>query len=368
MLKKIMILPALALCLGACTDRDWDFDHNTELSAFDILSQDINVDLTADDLDPNATHIIEWGSSKAADFTGVFYKVLFSSTGDFDNSDYSMEPALIGTAQVLELSNHDLNVIAEACGVPQSSAGTVKWTVVASNGIADRMASTVHTLSVTRPKGFAHIPDNVVITTSSGEGGVMKKLDNGVFETFVYLGEGDYTIADSESPLYSYGLDGATLVRDASLAAVNPGKIHHITIDFNNAEGNALSVESVGLWYNGAGEVIEDMTPADNHTPAWSSLFLFEPVDGDLKYKFEMKEKDNSGNISTTYYGYSAAVARPQTATSPASYFYLVPEDGFTPGSYCFSLNNSLHKDKMLAITVDFSPELDSYTHTVVVR
>lgn len=369
MLKNIIKYTSVCLLLTSCTDFDWNQSHDTTLSGFDITSSDITVDLTDADVDMDAVHVIEWDKSHAADYTQVFYKVLFSSDGDFDNPDYSLEPALIGIDTKVELSNRTLNIIAEAAGIAQNSAGSLKWTVRATNGVASAMAESVHTLSVSRPAGFAYIPDAVDLVDDNGLVNMLKTVSPGVFEGYVYLKDGSYSVVDHNATSgHTYGISGASLVMDAGITPVKQGRIHHVTVDFNKASAYIASVEQVGLWYSGANDVIADMTPAENNTAMWSTTFLFESIDNDLRYKFRFTEEDGAGNKTERFYGYASAVSRPQTSSSPASYFYLIEENTPSQSSYTFSLNRTLHNNKNLSVTVDMRPEVENYTHTLSIR
>lgn len=367
MLKKLFIIAPLCLTIASCADYDWDFDHNTELCSFDIISSDITIDLTAEDTDMATEHTIEWEKSKAADYSQVFYKVLFSAKGDFGSPDYELEPAAIGTDNKLVISNRNINIIAEACGVEQNSHGDIKWTVCASNGINNILAGSVHTISVSRPAGFAYIPESVAVKGSDSTE-AMKKTAEGIFEAFMYLGEGEYNISDIASVDRNYTISSGKLVQNGCFKAVSAGKIHHLTVDYNSATATIASVEEVGVWYNGSQSVISVMTPAENNSAVWSSTFLFESVDNDLKYKFRLTEKDTNGEEQQLFYGYSSETSRPQSATSPASYFYLVPENGFNGSSYCYSFNRTLHNQKMLSVSINLRPTTENYTHNVTVR
>lgn len=368
MFNRIIKYASVCLLLTSCTDFDWNQNHDTTLSGFDITTSDIAVDLTDGDME--TIHMIEWDKSHAADYTQVFYKVLFSADGDFSNPDYTVEPALIGIDTKVELSNRTLNIIAEAAGIAQNSSGTLKWTVCASNGVASVMAESVHTLSVSRPAGFAYIPDAVELRNENGRVSMLKTVSPGVFDGFVYLTGGSYEISDCSSltSSHTYGINGASLVMNGEVDCVKQGGIHHITVDFNKATAYIASVDKVGLWYSGINDVLADMTPAENHTAMWSTTFLFESVDNDLRYKFRFTETDATGNSTERFYGYASAVSRPQTSTSPASYFYLVEEQVPSQSSYTFSLNRTLHNNKNLTIVVDMRPETDNYTHTLSLR
>lgn len=359
----------MCLLLTSCTDFDWHQEHDTTLSGFDITTSDISVDLTDESVDMDETHLIEWTRSSAADYTQVFYRVLFSGTGDFENPDYTLDPGKIGLETMVEVSNQTLNIIAEAANIAQNSTGTVKWTVRATNGVATCLAESVHSLTVSRPVGFASIPESVALLCDGVKVSAFKKVAPGIFEAFVHMAPGSYKIADDQSTgKIFYGVNGQTLAMNSEFTPITENCIHHITVDFNKATADITSVEKVGLWYVGSESVIADMTPAENLTAQWSTVFLFQPVGTKLGYKFRFTGHDADGNEVETFYGYAKVVAAPQNATTAASYFYLIPEEEPSVGNYAFSFNRSLHSDKTLSVIVDMRPTIDNYTHTVVVR
>lgn len=370
MIKKFYFAPAICLMLGlaasSCTDFDWDEDHDTTLTEFDVISSDISVDITGADSDLDATHLIEWSSSKAADYTQVFYKVLFSPVGDFANPTYTLEPERIGTATSLELTNRTLNIIAEASGIEQKASGTIKWAVQATNGIATRMSESVHTLDVKRPGGFASIPLTVTIKNAVGEAVELKPLAEGVFEGYVSLGVDDVQIKESGSTAF-YGIDGNKLVKGLGFTAVKPGQIHYLKVDFNTAEASIFAVEKMELWYSCANDVVATLSPDPSGVALWSGNYLFNMVDNDVSYKFRMTKLSADGQTSETFLGSTAKNPRPQTGSSAPSYFYLVEEEVPSQSDYCFGFNKNTHDGKTLVLTVDLRPQTENYTHSVAV-
>lgn len=356
--------------VSSCTDFDWDQNHDTTLTEFDITTQDNTTVVIADDKSNiDEEHTFEWTGSKAADYSQVFYKVVFSLSDDFSNPVYELEPENLGTANTITVTNKTLNIAAERAGIKQLGTGTLKWTVRATNGIATRMSNSIHTMTITRPSGFAYNPDMVNIEGDDMQATAMRKLEDGKFEMFVFLGTGKYVLKELTSTVNrSFGIDGTTLTEDGVITPVVPNSVHHIVVDYNTASASIKAVTEVGLWYSAANDVVAVMEPSLNKTATWSTDYLCEVVKRDYRYKFRLTEKDATGEESTTFYGYSRSVAGYQTASSPATYFYLYPEAKASQSSYCFRFNNTgLHEGKTLRITVDLQPELENYTHSVTV-
>lgn len=356
--------------LGSCTDFDWHQEHDTTLSEFDIMSEEFpQIVIAADKSNINDEHTVAWSGSTAGDYTQVFYKVLFSTDGDFSNPVYELEPEQMGTAGSLTLTNHTLNIAAERAGIKQGATGRLRFTVRATNGVAVRMCKSVRELEITRPAGYAYNPESVSLVGSDMAPVVTHKVADGVFEVFAWLGSGEYKLTEDGSAIgRSFGIDGAVLAEDGKIVPVTPGRIHRISVDFNDATATLSAVEEVGLWYSAANDVIAVMQPALNKSAVWSAEFDFNVEKNDYRYKFRMKEMHGDGSSTTVFYGYQKSTAGFQNSSSPAAYFELYPEDGESQSSYCFRFNNTgLHAGKKLRVTADFTPVLSNYTHKVEV-
>ncbi|MDE5941211.1 MAG: SusE domain-containing protein [Muribaculaceae bacterium] len=359
-----------AMGLGSCTDFEWHDEHETTLTAFDIVSEDVPaVVIEADKSNIDDEYILSWSASTAGDYTQVFYKVLFSADGNFASPAYELEPEQMGIASTLTLTNRQINIAAERAGIKQGASGQLKWTVRATNGVATRMSNSVRTIDITRPYGYAYNPAGV---TLKGDGispvGTIRNAD-GEFEIFAMLGDGEYRLTENESLTGRFfGIAGGELVEDGTFRAVRPGAIHHIRFNFNDATASIASVDEVGLWYSAANDVVAVMTQAADGSAVWSADYEFNAVKNDYRYKFRLTETDAEGNKATGFYGYSSSVAGFQNGSSPATYFYLYPEPGESQSSYCFRFNNTgLHGGKTLRITVDLTGASGNYTHKVEV-
>jgi hypothetical protein len=368
--RKSLWIFAILFFLGSCSNFDWDQNHDTTLSDFQITSTDATVVIAEDKSNINETTNFNWTASKAADYTTVFYKVLFSKSTDFSEPIYQAETEKLSTVNNAELTNDELNIIAEKAGIAQSGTGTIYWTVVASNGIAKKTCPDIRSITITRPSGYAYNPANIQISGKGLERVNMKKLDEGVFEAYVYLQNGDYTLYEKGSKTdRHFGILNGVLTEDGSLTTVKDNKLHHIVIDFNNATASISTVNEMALWYSAANDIVAVMTESEDHSARWSTNYLFVPENNDFRYKFRMTEEYANGDIQQYFFGYASKNATNQTSTTAEKYFYLVQENGMTQSDYCFKFNNKgLHANKNLLIEVDMTPGVTNYTHSVIVE
>lgn len=363
-----MAASVAGLTLASCTDFDWHQEHDTTLTEFDIVSADLPAVVIDNDRNNiNDEHELSWNPSTAADYTQVFYKVLFSTDGNFAAPVYELEPEQMGTVPHLTLTNRQINIAAEKAGIKQGATGELKWTVRASNGVVTRMSNSVHNISITRPTGFAYNPEGV---TLSGDGidpvATLRNAD-GEFEIFTRLDNGTYRLTENNSATGRYfGVGNGVLSEDATFKAVTPGAIHHIKFNFNDATASIAAVDEVGLWYSNANDVVSVLQLENGKTPVWITDYEFNAVKNDYRYKFRLTETNDAGVTESCFYGYSGATAGFQNSSSPATYFYLYPENGMSQSSYCFRFNNTgLHGGKTLRITVDFTGAGGNFTHKV---
>ena len=367
--EKTLWLFSMLLALGSCSDFDWNQNHDTTLTDFQITTTDADVVIAEYKSNIGETMSFNWSASKAADYSTVFYKILFSASTDFSNPVYQAETEKLSTMNSTELTNNQLNIIAEKAGIGQSGSGKIYWTVVASNGIVKKQCADVRTINITRPSGYAYNPENIQISGKGLERVGMKKLDDGIFEAFVYLQDGEYTFYEKGSKTdRHFGFSTTTLTEGTSFSALKSNKIHHIVIDFNTSTSTITAVNELALWYSAANDVVAIMNEADDHSAKWSTNYLFTPQSNDFRYKFRMTEELPNGTVKQSFYGYTSKNATNQNATTAEKYFYLFKENGMSQSDYCFKFNNrGLHADKKLLIEVDMTPSAANYAHSVTV-
>lgn len=355
------------MLLTSCTDFDWHDDHNAGLSSFTIEGPtDLIVEISEDRSDIDETVTISWNPCQASDYSTVFYKVVFSPTGDFEHPAYEIETSQLSTSCTAEITKRELNIMAERSGVKQNASGSVKWSVMASNGLVSKLSDSEGSITVSRPGGYAYNPEYIALYSDGGQLGMMRRISDGVFELFAKL-SGSCELREMASTIdRSFGITGTVLEEGGVLTPVESGSFHHIVIDFNTATASLKSIEEVGLWYSGENKVVARMT-ATGDAPIWECQWHFDVVDEDYRYKFHLSEKDADGNLSELFYGYSRRTAANQSASSPLSYFQLYVEDGLSQSDFCFRFGrNNYQAGHTLGISVDFSADIEAYTHTVV--
>lgn len=370
---KIILISALALVsavvLPSCTNYDWTNTHDTIMTGFDIITGNLDYDVTSEDAEEL---LIEWTPATTNDHTLVFYKVLFSTTADMANLFYEVEALNFGTETSINLPASQVNIIAELGGIPQNSKGSVYWTVMANTGVTKEVSKKVQTLTVTRPDGFAYNPEHLFIETPEGEYLSMKKQADGKFEYFGTLGSGEYKIAErmAGGKTRYFSAASGKLISDGSFNNTKPGEVSHIYVDFNTSEASVAIVNSVSLLYLGTPESPVKLSRMDGKGAMWQGVYHFERVDNTYTYKFIVDETTTDGKESQSYFGYQRANATSQTANSPADYFYLFRcADAGT--SYCFRFGNAnnfqMGKDLMITVDLNSEGEEDPYTHSVEV-
>lgn len=356
-----------AIVFSACSNFDWEDNHNTTLSDFRIMTQDTTIVINQDHSNINDDADFTWSKSKAGDNTAVFYKILFSTTDDFSNPIYEVETENLSTYNEAHVSFKTLNIIAEQAGIEQGKTGILKWTVRASNGVVQKKISDIRSITLTRPTGFAYNPDKIILKCKGTDDVVLKKIDDGIFEAFTNMVSGTYSLYESGSKIgRHFGIDHSVLSENGDFLPVKSG-INHIYINFNTAQAQIAYVQGIGLWYSGINDVVAVMAPTGNMA-LWTTTYQFNALNQDYRYKFRITEELNTGTTQQSFYGYARQSATNQTATTADNYFYLFKENGLSQSDYCFKFNNrGLHDGKTLKITIDLRPSTVNYTHSVIV-
>jgi len=292
-------------------------------------------------LDPpsNAVVTFEWQPAKVADGTVVLYEVLFDKVGgDFSKPFYSVVSGTNGLDSKLVLSHGDLNRVANLAGIPAQSRGKMIWSVNASKGLNVVRSTVSRTVDVERPAGFATIPPKVFIYGAGTEYGTSlagaQALQNtapGVFEIYTQLSAGAVLLTDGTtgSPNNFY-VDGAKLLAgNTGVSPTSTPKVYQLVLDFNNGAARLTEVVSVGLWFAPQNKVLVGLPYLGKgqwqvkRTPI---VFFQESWGRDERYKFLYTLKDAAGTTTTQYYGSTNADNQRATATSPPSYFLIVPQ------------------------------------------
>lgn len=361
----------IAMCLVSCSKEE--VNHETTLSPFTSLSSDTSVQILSDKVTLAKSMTLKWEKSKAADYSTVFYQVLFSKTDDFTGKTYSLVTNHLGTDPYVAISYQKLNEIAEVIGIRPETIGDIKWKIRASNGITSLVNNEVRTITVSRPDGFALFPEEVSIlgtATSAGEVSdsaiTMKKVDNGIFEAFLNLSEGTYYFMEKKEEgnrLFGIEKDSVLVEDNLKISPVRKGKMHHIVINFKEAKALVTEITEVGLWYSGSNGILATFTQANFSIAKWNTTTTLTFVDMDSRYKIRMQEKKANGQLSYLFWGPNVKSVAPPTNNTVASYYYLHKADN-SPSNYCYKFNSS-YNNKSIRIDLNFQPTIENYTHSV---
>ena len=356
--------------LTSCADYDWHNEHNTELSEFNIVTSDLNIDVTTEN--PSDEIEVEWNKSVTSDGTLVFYKMVFSTKPDMSDIYYQVDALNFGVDTKTTLRISEINKIAELGGIPEDSEGSVYWTIKASTGIAECLNSNVHKLTVKRPEGFAYNPDHLFVETAPGEYLTMRKLSAGEFELYTQLPQGHYKIVERlGSDKYRYFVvDGGKLKFGDQVAVPDGNEVTHFYVNFNTSEGTVATVNDVYFLYLGdsSNPVKMERKPGE---AVWDVTWHYTLIGSNYSYKFMVSETTTDNQENTLYYGYVRGSSISQTASTGSDYFYMYRcQNAANTYSFRLSNNKSFQQDRDLLITTSFGTEgeTDPYFHSVVVK
>jgi hypothetical protein len=375
-MKKIILYMVASLFIAGCKKNDWGKDIQTTITPVTATAPDNNLSIALDPLS-NAVVTFEWQAAKTADYTLVFYKLLFATeTGSFANPVYIGTPASLGAKTTLSLTHRDLNKIASKAGIKALEKGKIKWAVVASNGIVSDTLAQPRYMELQRPAGFAENPVDLFVYGTATEAGTdinkairFKKLSDGVFELYTSFTAGTYKLVDKTSGTPAvFVLDGA-LIKDAAAEANSPAgtkTVYRINLDFNTATARLTEIQSVGLWFAGYNSITNQLTydangvwKAADIAIVWSN----QSWGKDERYKFRAVEKDMSGNLKNVYWSSVNKDNSRATSSSPASYYFFKSNDT-SQWDYTFKFEKEAAKADVL---VKFQ-SISDYTHQVIYK
>jgi hypothetical protein len=298
-----------------------------------VSTLNLPADQLALNLEPASTAAVEfsWNATTAADGDFVLYELAFDKAdGDFSKPIYKIVSNGGGVETSLSLSHKDLNKIANMAGIAASSAGTLKWTVMASKGTNILPGSQSRTLQINRPAGFAELPVDMYITGSATEGGTdetkalkLKKNEEGVFEIYTALKTGDYVLTDKPGAEgKKYYVENGLIKEGSGPVSISGDKVYRLTFDFNVATSSMVEVQSLGLWMSAYNAEIGQLTYAGNSTWIAENLPVefFEFSWGrDERYKFVLHTSAGLQFMGSSKTDNGSPVGQ------PASYFFLQP-------------------------------------------
>lgn len=373
---NILLTGCLSVWLMAtgCDKDYWSTNVETSISPVTTSAPANNISLALDPLS-NAVVTFEWTVARTGNQTPVYYKVLFDKEGgNFSKPISVFTPASMGIKNTITLSHRDLNKVANKAGIKALEKGKVKWTVVASNGVASDTARDSKVLELERPVGFAENPAEVFLTGSATEGGTdiskalrLKKLSEGVFELYSSLNTGTYNFIDkiTGTPL-SFALDGVLIKEGAAANSPAAAKTaYRINLDFNTAIARLTEIQEVGLWFAAYNKITNVLTY--DGAGVWKAgdiaiVFKQESWGKDDRYKFRVVEKDMNGDIKNVFQASSSKDNNKPNSSTAASYFYFKSNDG-SQWDYTYKFEKESAKADIL---VKFTG--DNYTHQVVYK
>jgi len=378
-MKRIFIFSLMAalfaLAFSSCKKDVKSLSYNaTAVTTIMAPSSDTSINIAPT---TGNSVIFKWQPSASTDL--VLYEVAFDKAdGNFSNPVYKVLSDGSGVQTQATVTQKQLNTIAAAAGIDALSSGTLKWAVITSK-VTNNVISTVNrTLKVTRPAGFATVPNAIYLTGSATEGGAdlskalqFKKISDGVFELYTSLQPGTYSLVDNitGSPTTYSIQNNINIVAGGTTTVTGSKTVYRISLDFGNAASTLTQIVSVGLFMAPDNKVWftlpyigKSQWEADGQTINIPQ----EPWGSDSRYKYEFTVMDMAGNQSTEWYG-SANSDNPDPGTStPALYYYMYPADN-SQWNYCFKILPS-DNGKSCNVNVNYSPTIAHYTNTITAQ
>ena len=206
-MKNIFSFKNLGLFLCSCLAVSCSEDETTPVTIgdFQVLTPDLEVTISYTDTDPGEYVDLSWDRAKASDGTTVFYEVQFAGKDkNFDTPAMTITPDKLCYANVVQLSQQQMNIVAERTGIRPLQTGEIYWRVRAITGLVEHVNSTVRTIKVTRQGGFAETPKAIfVYGEATGQSDIagaipLKQTTDSVYEGFMKLGNGTYSFVNAK--------------------------------------------------------------------------------------------------------------------------------------------------------------------------
>jgi hypothetical protein len=374
-MKKIFLLSlwvlVYALALNSCKKDVKNLDTSVQtVTVINAPANDTSITIAPT---TGASVVFKWASGASPDL--VLYEVVFDKAGgDFSKPIYKVVSDGSGVQTQATISQKTLNTIANAAGIAALASGTIKWAVITSKVTTNKVSTVNHTLQLTRPAGFATVPNAVYLTGSATEQGTdaskaiaFKKISDGVFELYTSLQPGTYSLIDNTTgSATTYSVNGANILLNGVSTVSGSKTIYRISLDFNNAAATLTQIVSVNMYlaiddkiwftlpYVGNSQWELDGAEVDIPQESWGD---------ESRYKYHFIVKDAAGNQGDEWYG-SANQDNPDPTTSTQpSYFYMYPVNG-SQWDNCFKMVPS-YSGRKCNINVNFSPTIAQYTNSV---
>lgn len=377
-MKNIFSFKNLGLLLCSCLAVSCSEDETTPVTIgdFQVLTPDLEVTISYTDTDPGEYVDLSWDRAKASDGTTVFYEVQFAGKDkNFDTPSMTITPDKLGYANLVQLSQQQMNVVAERTGIRPLQTGEIYWRVRAITGLVEHVNSTVRTIKVTRQGGFAETPKAIfVYGEATGQSDIanaipLKQTTDSEYEGFMKLGNGTYSFVNAkEGDIRSFRADGTDLVEEDNGTIEGNNKIYHVVLNFTKATCTINEVKSFNLWW--VDNTLVPLTFVGNSTWELTNYELQWVKFGRGKsqmYKFQMIETDKDGNEIVVPFGSynKTPPAENPTETTALDYWTMdMVDPTATIGEYTFKFNLS-YEAQLVDIRVMLQPEPESYFHSV---
>ena len=378
------------LILGSCTEK---YELEVGFDAPESLISPAVDELVAIDLENGTPTVFEWTKSNSYYGGVVLYEVLFDKeNGDFSNPIYKMVSNGGGGDNWLSLTPKQLIILAKNANIGINSEGTVKWKVVASQGGEKKETQEIRTIRLRRPAGIAEIPNELFIygngfeAESVEDAMKLRKIDDGVFEIFVAVGNSEITLCNTLSgskTYYKLNDDNKLIESETSSGTVinGTGKAYRIVVDFNLLTIKTTEIQSIQMirtWQYNLGELIY----IGNHKFEVKNIAL--PFYHDWGYpeeRYRFWVTTNEGKeIWGSYHNDQMngsnipgmpAFGNPPNGTQPDEYYNIynladIPRAGQNQdwvGMYKLPLDS---ENKHANVVIDMSPTGD-YKHSVTI-
>lgn len=244
------------MLLMSCTE---NYELKVGFDAPESLVTPLNNQVVAIDLENGTQTYFEWTKAKSYYGGVVLYEVYFDKeNGDFSKPIFKTLSNAGGGDNWLSLTPKQLIVLAKLADIAIDSEGTVKWKVVASQGGERKETVEIRKLILKRPAGIAEIPNELYVYGSGFEakeiGAAMKckKIDDGVFEIFAAVSNGDIKLCNStaDEKVY-YKLDANNKMIESEdqsgIVMSGTGNAYRIIVDFNLLTITATEIKTIQI-------------------------------------------------------------------------------------------------------------------------
>jgi hypothetical protein len=331
------------------------------------------------DLQPatGSSIVFKWDASATQDL--VLYEVAFDKVGgDFSKPVFKVLSDGSGVQAQATITQKQLNTIASMAGIASSTTGSLKWAVIVSKATNAKLSTTSHLLQVTRPAGFAVLPDSLYVTGSATEHGTdaskaiaFKKTGDGVFELYTSLQAGTYSLIDKTTGTpTTYSIqNNINVVANGSTTVAGNKAVYRIDVDLSNAAATITQIVSVGFWSAPDGKIWFTLPYIGNsqwEMDNWPLVITQESYGADSRYKYQFTVINSAGVQSTEWYGSINSDNPDPSSTTPASYWYMYLVDN-SQFNYCFKILPA-DNNKNVNVNVNFSPGLPTYNNTISIH